>query len=68
MRYPALLTPQERAERYLEYQRQYQRNRRANMSDEQLETHRKACRQNNLKSQNRETISGESANIKSFIA
>jgi hypothetical protein len=51
-----LWTLQERAENHLEYHRQYQRKRRANMSDEQLENHRKACQRNNLESPNRENI------------
>ena len=49
-----LLSPQERAQKHLEYQREYQRKRRANMSAEQLESARSARQRNNLESKNRE--------------
>jgi hypothetical protein len=44
----------ERAQKYLEYQREYQRKRRENLSEEQLEARRKTCQQNNRESPNRE--------------
>jgi hypothetical protein len=51
-----LLSLQERAEKHLEYQRQYQRKRRANMSSEQRENERKDRQRKYLESKSQGDI------------